>query len=115
MYMLLMGFILFSLLCIVIGFFCCGLLNKVIEFNVSWFSCYECGFFNGLMNLNCFGLTYFNLLVVFVVFDLEISLLLNMPVQGLMYWNFCGYYLFLFFLAAGFAVELLSGYIRWIY
>uniref|UniRef100_A0A0R3WYD2 Cytochrome c oxidase subunit 1 n=1 Tax=Hydatigena taeniaeformis TaxID=6205 RepID=A0A0R3WYD2_HYDTA len=43
-----------------------------------------------LMKLKCFRFTYFDLLVVFVIFDLEISLLLNMPTQGLMYWSFIG-------------------------
>nr|YP_007891001.1 NADH dehydrogenase subunit 3 [Hydatigera krepkogorski]BAN15685.1 NADH dehydrogenase subunit 3 [Hydatigera krepkogorski] len=113
--MFLSGLVLFSLLMILIGFFCCSLLNEMIKTNISWSSCYECGFFSGLMNLNCFSVTYFNLLIVFVIFDLEISLLLNMPTQGLMYWSFCGYYVFLSILLVGFLVEILSGYIKWIY
>nr|YP_009466060.1 NADH dehydrogenase subunit 3 [Hydatigera kamiyai]BAN15673.1 NADH dehydrogenase subunit 3 [Hydatigera kamiyai] len=113
--MLLVSFFLFILVSLIIGFFCCGLLNKIISFNVSWSSCYECGFFNGLMNINCFSFTYFDLLVVFVIFDLEISLLLNMPTQGLMYWSFCGYYMFLCMLLVGFLIEIFFGYVKWVY
>nr|WRQ18445.1 NADH dehydrogenase subunit 3 [Hydatigera kamiyai] len=113
--MILVGFFLFILVSLVIGFFCCGLLNKMIKFNVSWSSCYECGFFNSLMNINCFSFTYFGLLVIFVIFDLEISLLLNMPTQGFMYWSFWGYYMFLCMLAVGFLIEIFFGYVKWVY
>lgn len=52
---------------------------------------------------------------MFVIFDLEISLLLNMPSQGLLFFNFGYYYLFLVFLLIGYVFELFSGYVCWLY
>ncbi|PWS21451.1 hypothetical protein DKP78_23505, partial [Enterococcus faecium] len=45
----------------------------------SWLSCFECGFLSGRIVECYFSYTYFILLVFFVVFDLEVSLLLNIP------------------------------------
>nr|NP_038259.1 NADH dehydrogenase subunit 3 [Echinococcus multilocularis]WRI33878.1 NADH dehydrogenase subunit 3 [Echinococcus multilocularis]WRI33890.1 NADH dehydrogenase subunit 3 [Echinococcus multilocularis]BAA84934.2 NADH dehydrogenase subunit 3 [Echinococcus multilocularis]BDP27803.1 NADH dehydrogenase subunit 3 [Echinococcus multilocularis]BDP27815.1 NADH dehydrogenase subunit 3 [Echinococcus multilocularis] len=108
-------FFVFFLLGFVIYFFNSGLLNKFGDFGFQWCSSYECGFFSAMVNLNCFSFTYFSLLVVFVIFDLEISLLLNMPSQGVLFGNFWYYYFFLFVMFFGFVVELFSGYVRWVY
>nr|NP_066236.2 NADH dehydrogenase subunit 3 [Taenia crassiceps]AAG13176.2 NADH dehydrogenase subunit 3 [Taenia crassiceps] len=105
----------FLVLFVVIYFFSSSLLNSMFIANFSWGSSYECGFFSSVLNLNCFSYTYFFLLVLFVIFDLEISLLLNMPTQGLLFSNFFYYYLFLFMLFIGFFIELMSGYVRWSY
>lgn len=59
---------------------------------------------------NYFSHTYFVLLVFFVVFDLEVSLLLKMPLQGVLYKNLGFYVLFLCLLAVGFGVEIYKGY-----
>lgn len=64
---------------------------------------------------NYFRYTYFVLLVFFVVFDLEVSLLLNMPYQGLLFKNFAYYIFFLVLLSVGFAVEINKGYVEWAY
>jgi len=61
---------------------------------------------------NYFSYTYFILLVFFVVFDLEVSLLLKMPLQGVLYKKFFGYLMFLFLLGVGFFVEVRRGYVR---
>nr|YP_007891025.1 NADH dehydrogenase subunit 3 [Echinococcus felidis]BAN15709.1 NADH dehydrogenase subunit 3 [Echinococcus felidis] len=108
-------FFCFFLLGFVIYFFNCGLLNKSGIFGFQWCSSYECGFFPAVISLNCFSFTYFSLLVVFVIFDLEISLLLNMPSQGVLFGNFLCYYFFLLVMFFGFIVELFSGYVRWVY
>ena len=48
----------------------------------------------------------------FVVFDLEVSLLLNIPYQEELYKKL-GYYLFfLFILSIGFSVEIYKGYVK---
>nr|YP_008082878.1 NADH dehydrogenase subunit 3 [Taenia serialis]BAN21740.1 NADH dehydrogenase subunit 3 [Taenia serialis] len=107
--------VLFFGLCFIIYFFCSGLLNKIVDVGFGWGSSYECGFFSSVLNLNCFSFTYFFLLVMFVIFDLEISLLLNMPIQGLLFYNFFYYYAFLVLLLIGFVFELFSGYVRWLY
>nr|BAP10809.1 NADH dehydrogenase subunit 3 [Taenia sp. MZH:127001] len=115
MILLLFSAILFFVLCYIIYFFCSSLLNKIIGVDFSWGSSYECGFFSSILNLNCFSFTYFFLLVMFVIFDLEISLLLNMPIQGLLFYSFGYYYFFLILLLVGFLFELFSGYVCWSY
>lgn len=77
----------------------------------SWVSSYECGFLSQRVVENCFSYTYFVLLVFFVVFDLEISLLLNMPLQGLMYKKLLFYLFFLFLMCFGFGMEVGKGYV----
>nr|WRW54524.1 NADH dehydrogenase subunit 3 [Ligula intestinalis] len=109
------GIFTFLLLLTVIGFFTSSLFNKVSLGNISWGSPYECGFSSSSLSFNCFSFTYFSLLVFFVVFDLEISLLLNMPENGLLYSNFVYYFLFLVILSLGFVSEVLWGYVRWGY
>ncbi|MBM6549279.1 NADH-quinone oxidoreductase subunit A [Streptococcus dysgalactiae subsp. equisimilis] len=64
---------------------------------------------------NYFSYTYFVLLVFFVVFDLEVSLLLKMPLQGILFKNMLYYLFFLILLAIGFSVEIRRGYVRWRY
>nr|UFQ88343.1 NADH dehydrogenase subunit 3 [Rhinebothrium sp. LRP 10392]UFQ88355.1 NADH dehydrogenase subunit 3 [Rhinebothrium megacanthophallus] len=112
---LLYGGLIFFFLFIVIGFFTSGLFNKSERSSISWSSPYECGFTSSSLSFNCFSFTYFSLLVFFVVFDLEISLLLNLPEQGLLYNNFFYYFIFLLILSAGFICEVLLGYVRWGY
>nr|YP_007375119.1 NADH dehydrogenase subunit 3 [Taenia martis]BAM76216.1 NADH dehydrogenase subunit 3 [Taenia martis] len=105
----------FLILFVVIYFFTSMVLNSLSDIGLSWGSSYECGFFSSVLNLNCFSYTYFFLLVLFVIFDLEISLLLNMPTQGLLFCNFFYYYFFLLILLFGYLVELLFGYVCWSY
>nr|UFQ88571.1 NADH dehydrogenase subunit 3 [Rhinebothrium sp. 1] len=115
MLVLLYGCLIFFALFFIIAFFTSGLFNKVLSSVNSWASPYECGFVSSSLSFNCFSFTYFSLLVFFVVFDLEISLLLNLPEQGLLYSNFVYYYLFLLLLAIGFLSEIGFGYVRWGY
>nr|BBB87240.1 NADH dehydrogenase subunit 3 [Moniezia sp. MN-2015] len=109
------GFIIFCVLFSVIYFFVCWVFNKGNNVRVYWASPYECGFSPNSLSFNCFSFTCFSLLVFFVVFDLEISLLLNMPGQGLLFENFYCYYSFLFILFVGFCLEVIMGYVRWGY
>nr|UFQ88451.1 NADH dehydrogenase subunit 3 [Rhabdotobothrium anterophallum] len=115
MLVLLYGLIVFGALFFIIVFFTSGIFNKLIPVVSSWSSPYECGFASSSLSFNCFSFTYFSLLVFFVVFDLEISLLLNLPEQGLLFNNFLYYFSFLLLLAAGFLTEIALGYVRWGY
>jgi NADH:ubiquinone oxidoreductase subunit 3 (subunit A) len=81
----------------------------------SWASPFECGFLSQRLVENYFRYSYFILLVFFVVFDLEVSLLLNMPLQGLLFKKFSYYLFFLVLLAVGFRVEINKGYVEWGY
>nr|YP_009516739.1 NADH dehydrogenase subunit 3 [Paragonimus heterotremus]AYE67511.1 NADH dehydrogenase subunit 3 [Paragonimus heterotremus] len=109
-----LGGLLFFLVCVFHGFF----------WNVgegsssglrSWVSSFECGFVSQRGVEDYFSHTYFVLLVFFVIFDLEVSLLLNMPLQGVLYKNLGFYVLFLLLLALGFGVEIYKGYAEWEY
>ena len=73
---------------------------------------FECGFLSQRLVENSFRYTYFILLVFFVVFDLEISLLLNMPLQGLLFKNLSYYLFFLLLLRVGFSFEVRKGYVE---
>nr|UFQ89063.1 NADH dehydrogenase subunit 3 [Rhodobothrium cf. paucitesticulare DJM-2021]UFQ89111.1 NADH dehydrogenase subunit 3 [Rhodobothrium cf. paucitesticulare DJM-2021] len=115
MLVLLYGFLVFSILFFIIGFFTSGIFNKSVNAVISWSSPYECGFPSNSLSFNCFSFTYFSLLVFFVVFDLEISLLLNLPEQGILFNNFFYYFCFLFILTIGFLFEIALGYVRWGY
>ena len=81
----------------------------------SWVSPFECGFLSHVIVEKYFSYTYFVLLVFFVVFDLEISLLLKIPFQGVLYKNFFPYLFFLVLLSLGFGVEIHKGYVGWVY
>nr|BAV81459.1 NADH dehydrogenase subunit 3 [Schistosoma curassoni] len=83
--------------------------------NISeWYSSFECGFLGHGLNENFFSFSYLNLLILFVIFDLEISLLLNIVYDGIWYYTFWCYFFFFFFLVVGYVVELKLGYIKWI-
>nr|UFQ89051.1 NADH dehydrogenase subunit 3 [Serendip sp. MZUSP 7987] len=115
MLVLLYSLLVFLALFLIITFFVSGVFNKSDRVVSSWSSPYECGFCSNSLSFNCFSFTYFSLLVFFVVFDLEISLLLNLPEQGLLYNNFVYYFSFLLILVFGFITEIVMGYVRWGY
>nr|YP_009938511.1 NADH dehydrogenase subunit 3 [Prosthogonimus cuneatus]QNU39795.1 NADH dehydrogenase subunit 3 [Prosthogonimus cuneatus] len=109
-------FILFLVIfCLVLFFhiflwdYCFGLYNNVR----CWVSSFECGFLSQRLSENYFSSSYFLLLVFFVIFDLEVSLLLNLPFQGVLYKNLGYYYLFILFLCVGFWFEVERGYVSW--
>nr|UFQ89279.1 NADH dehydrogenase subunit 3 [Echeneibothrium multiloculatum] len=115
MLVLFYGLLVFFALFFIIIFFTSGLFNKTEQVASAWSSPYECGFASSSLSFNCFSFTYFSLLVFFVVFDLEISLLLNLPEQGLLFNNFFYYFCFLLILSFGFIGEIFMGYVRWGY
>nr|QGL09331.1 NADH dehydrogenase subunit 3 [Clinostomum complanatum]UYP50948.1 NADH dehydrogenase subunit 3 [Clinostomum complanatum] len=84
------------------------------DINRLWVSSFECGFLGSSLVENVFSYTYFILLVFFVVFDLEISLLLNLPYQGVLFKNFIYYYFFIFLLCVGYSFEVSKGYVDWV-
>nr|AMB20942.1 NADH dehydrogenase subunit 3 [Echinostoma paraensei] len=111
-------FILFFLVFFLVVFFHLFIWN--LDLNVfsgerSWVSSFECGFVAQRLVENYFSYTYFILLVFFVVFDLEVSLLLNLPLQGVLFKNLFYYLFFLILLGVGFGVEISRGYVRWGY
>nr|AET11720.1 NADH dehydrogenase subunit 3 [Khawia armeniaca] len=81
----------------------------------AWASPYECGFAATTPSFDSFGFSYLSLLIFFVVFDLEISLFLNLPEQGMVWSSFVYYFVFVGALCAGFGVEAFCGYVRWGY
>nr|AYH51357.1 NADH dehydrogenase subunit 3 [Alaria americana] len=86
-----------------------------VESGRVWVSPFECGFLGSLLVENVFSYTYFVLLVFFVIFDLEISLLMNIPYEGVLFKNFLFYYLFILMLVLGYTLEVNKGYVSWNY
>lgn len=81
----------------------------------SWVRSFECGFVSQRLVEKYFSSTCFILLVFFVVFDLEVSLLLNLPFQGELFKKLLFYLFFLFLLSVGFSLEIKKGYVCWGY
>nr|AYH51420.1 NADH dehydrogenase subunit 3 [Tylodelphys immer] len=110
-------FILLVLL-LLIGFYhlyCWNFDVSSFEIGRVWVSPFECGFLGNILVENVFSYTYFVLLVFFVIFDLEISLLINIPCQGELFKNFFYYYLFITILVLGYTMEVGKGYVSWNY
>lgn len=78
----------------------------------SWASSFECGFLSQGVSENYFRCSYFLLLVFFVLFDLEVSLLLKLPFQGVLFKNFGFYRFFIICLCVGYVLEVVRGYVR---
>nr|AFH27168.1 NADH dehydrogenase subunit 3 [Breviscolex orientalis] len=100
---------------LVIGGVCSWVWSRLIACSSSWASPYECGFIASSPKFDSFSFTYLSLLVFFVVFDLEISLLLNLPERVVGFSSFYYYFLFLVVLSLGFLSEFFWGYVRWGY
>nr|AJP00027.1 NADH dehydrogenase subunit 3 [Raillietina tetragona] len=115
MIVLVCGLFIIVLLCGLIYFFCSSLFSNSFVVSSVWCGAYECGFSASSLSFNYFSITYFSLLVFFVIFDLEVSLLLNMPEQNELFDNFVYYNIFLWMLSLGFFLEVLLGYVRWGY
>nr|WRY69456.1 NADH dehydrogenase subunit 3 [Hypoderaeum conoideum] len=114
----------FSLLVLFLLVFCMVCIFHLFVWNTdlgifsgerSWVSSFECGFISQRLVENYFSYTYFILLVFFVIFDLEVSLLLNLPLQGVLFKNMLYYLFFLGLLAVGFGLEIGRGYVGWSY
>nr|AFH27183.1 NADH dehydrogenase subunit 3 [Glaridacris catostomi]AFH27202.1 NADH dehydrogenase subunit 3 [Promonobothrium hunteri] len=115
MIVVLLTCVIFGGLVLVVWLGCSFVFGRNTKSLASWASPYECGFVSSSFSFDSFGFSYFSLLVFFVVFDLEVSLLLNMPEQGIFYDNFYYYFLFLLILSFGFLSEIVWGYVRWGY
>nr|AFE02900.1 NADH dehyrdogenase subunit 3 [Schistosoma incognitum] len=79
-----------------------------------WFSSFECGFLGQGFSENFFSFAYVNLLVLFVVFDLEVSLLLNVIYDGVWFYTFWCYFFFLLLVTIGYIGEVILGYTSWL-
>nr|YP_010121354.1 NADH dehydrogenase subunit 3 [Scutogyrus longicornis]QRC77983.1 NADH dehydrogenase subunit 3 [Scutogyrus longicornis] len=86
--------------------------NSGYSVNV-WSSSFECGFIGHSIKINNFGVGFFLILVFFVLFDLEISLLLNSAFQFEFYNNGVYYLVFVLILSLGFFLEVVFGYVGW--
>nr|AWW03119.1 NADH dehydrogenase subunit 3 [Cichlidogyrus halli] len=89
-----------------------GISSSGYSVNV-WASSFECGFIGHLVKINNFGVGFFIMLVFFVLFDLEISLLLNAAFQYEFSGNLFYYSFFVMLLSVGFFFEVCFGYVGW--
>nr|YP_010939810.1 NADH dehydrogenase subunit 3 [Megalobenedenia derzhavini]WLG31373.1 NADH dehydrogenase subunit 3 [Megalobenedenia derzhavini] len=87
--------------------------NKKYLNRKAWSSSFECGFIGHSVSINNFSVSFFILLIFFVVFDLEISLLLNMPTHINLYKSFFFYVCFIVLVCAGYITEVLKGFVNW--
>nr|QIX04632.1 NADH dehydrogenase subunit 3 [Brachylecithum sp. PakAb2] len=76
-----------------------------------WVSVFECGFMTGRVVENRFGDTYLSLLVFYVIFDLEVALIVNFPLENLLFKSFFYFLFFVLLLVVGFFFEVFGGYI----
>lgn len=76
-----------------------------------WVSSFECGFLSQRFGGNYFRCSFLLLLVFFVIFDLEVCLLLILPFEGVIYKGFFSYLFFICCLVVGYLVEVESGYV----
>nr|AAG60031.1 NADH dehydrogenase subunit 3 [Schistosoma malayensis] len=79
----------------------------------SWISSFECGFMSHGFSENFFSFSYLNLLVFFVIFDLEVSLLLNIAFDGVWFNSFLYYLVFILLVVISYMFEVYYGYISW--
>nr|YP_009305440.1 NADH dehydrogenase subunit 3 [Gyrodactylus brachymystacis]AMO02265.1 NADH dehydrogenase subunit 3 [Gyrodactylus brachymystacis] len=88
--------------------------NALTSIDNVWVSSFECGFLNFSSAYSSFTYGFIFFLVVFVLFDLEVSLLVNFCFNISSIDNFVFYYLFILGLCLGFTFELLSGSLKWV-
>nr|ALV84490.1 NADH dehydrogenase subunit 3 [Schistosoma japonicum] len=79
----------------------------------NWVDSFECGFMTHGFSENFFSFSYLNLLVFFVIFDLEISLLLNIPFDGVWYNSFFCYMIFMVMILIMYIIEVYYGFVTW--
>lgn len=87
--------------------------DYVIGLN-NWVSSFECGFMSHGFSEKFFSFSYLNLLVFFVVFDLEVSLLLKISFDGLWFNRFFCYMTFILLVFLSYVMEVNYGYIKWV-
>nr|WRY69014.1 NADH dehydrogenase subunit 3 [Cichlidogyrus cirratus] len=110
------GLAFWVLLSAIIAFYQSNFFSSLGKANYSvnvWCSSFECGFIGHSIKINNFGVGFFLILVFFVLFDLEISLLLNSAFQNEFYSNGLYYALFVVLLGLGFFMEVCFGYVGW--
>uniref|UniRef100_A0AAU7ANE6 NADH-ubiquinone oxidoreductase chain 3 n=1 Tax=Gyrodactylus pseudorasborae TaxID=3032919 RepID=A0AAU7ANE6_9PLAT len=88
--------------------------NTLTSIDNIWVSSFECGFLNFSSAYSSFTYGFIFFLVIFVLFDLEVSLLVNFCFNISYADNFIFYYLFIIGLCLGFTFELLSGSLKWV-
>nr|WRY68989.1 NADH dehydrogenase subunit 3 [Cichlidogyrus thurstonae] len=111
------GIIFWLVLSCVIYFYQSNFFSNILVAGYSvnvWSSSFECGFIGHSIKINNFGVGFFIILVFFVLFDLEISLLLNAAFQFEFLTNGVYYVGFVVLLAWGFFLEVYFGYISWL-
>lgn len=86
--------------------------NKRFVFGRSLLDSFECGFMGNGYTTKAGGFFYILIVVFFVVFDLEVALLLNMPYQDELFFKYWVYLVFVLLVSVGFWVEIRNGYVR---
>lgn len=116
MVVMISGFLVFFVLVFLVVFYYCLFWDFYWCFNGKvrcWVRRFECGFVSQRFSEDYFRVSFFLLLVFFVVFDLEVSLLLKVPFEGFLFKNLVSYFIFVVCLVFGYVYEIESGFVTW--
>nr|YP_010352464.1 NADH dehydrogenase subunit 3 [Brachypelma albiceps]UIO59248.1 NADH dehydrogenase subunit 3 [Brachypelma albiceps] len=89
-------------------------LSMKVESNENMLSGYECGFDSVMGSRVSFSFRFFLISILFLVFDVEITLLIPVPYMMMGEWQSLGVLVFLSILLAGLLYEYYNGVLVWI-
>nr|YP_009679476.1 NADH dehydrogenase subunit 3 [Harpactocrates apennicola]QDP17923.1 NADH dehydrogenase subunit 3 [Harpactocrates apennicola] len=84
------------------------------DFNINSVSSYECGFDPKSMTRMTFSYRFFLISILFLIFDVEISLLLPIPFISVSLYSYVLLMMFIFFLLLGLIYESYLGSLDWL-
>nr|QDP17884.1 NADH dehydrogenase subunit 3 [Parachtes teruelis] len=90
------------------------MLSVVQGSDLNFMSAYECGFDPKSSTRMSFSYRFFLIAILFLIFDVEISLLMPLPYLLQMIYELFALYLFVFVLLAGLLFEMWYGSLEWL-
>nr|YP_009744381.1 NADH dehydrogenase subunit 3 [Oxyopes hupingensis]QIE13341.1 NADH dehydrogenase subunit 3 [Oxyopes hupingensis] len=103
-----------SLFLVVLVYFLFLLLYLKLDSFYEMMSCYECGFDVNSVSRVVFSYRFFLLSILFIIFDVKISLMLPIPYVMVSFMGVYLFYFFIFVLMMGFFYEYFYGSLDWL-
>lgn len=106
--------------------FMVGVFLVIMVYGLFWFmsikvdkgenilSSYECGFDQGIESRVSFSYRFFLISILFLVFDVEITLLVPVPLAEVGVWGLIGMGVFMIILFVGLVYEYYNGVLDWV-